>query len=94
MLTGVCRIASVLSRSNARARAPGSDAAKSSRDRSASALIPARRAGSLITMKSQGWENPTDGARWAAASTRSSTSAGTGSGRKSRRTSRRSSMTR
>ena len=49
---------------------------------------------SVMTMKSHGWENPTDGAWWAAASTRRSTSSGTGSGRNPSRTSRRSPMTR
>ena len=70
MLTGVSRIDSIFSRSNARARAPGRSAANSSRCRRASAAIRSRRARSLITMKSQGWEKPTDGAWWAAASTR------------------------
>ena len=75
MLTGVCRIASVFSRSNARALPAGKQAANSSRDRSASALIRGPPGRVVITMKSHGCENPTDGARWAAASTRSSTSA-------------------
>ena len=94
MLTGVSRIDSIFSRSNARARAPGRSAANSSRCLRARAAICSRRARSVITMKSHGWDNPTDGAWWAAASSRPSTSAGTGSGRKPCRTSRRSAITR
>ncbi len=94
MLTGVSRMDSIFSRSNARARAPGRSAANASRCRPASAATRSRRARSVITMKSHGWEKPTDGAWWAAASTRPSTSGGTGSGRNPWRTSRRSAITR
>jgi hypothetical protein len=93
-LTGVSRIDSILSWSNARARAAGRAAAKSSRCRAARAAIRSRRARSAITMKSHGCDRPTEGALCAAASTRPSTSAGTGSGRNPRRTSRRSAITR
>src|SRR6204780_2106041 len=94
MLTGVSRMDSIFSWSNARARAAGSPAAKSSRRRRAREAIRSRRARSVMTMKSHGCEKPTLGAWCAAVSTRPSTSAGTGSGRKPRRTSRRSAITR
>ena len=62
MLTGVSRIDSIFSRSNARARAPGSSSANSPACLRARAAIRSRRAWSVITMKSHGWEKPTDGA--------------------------------
>jgi hypothetical protein len=62
MLTGVSRIDSTFSRPNARERAAGSPAAYASRLRPASAATRSRRCRSVITMKSHGWENPTEGA--------------------------------
>ena len=69
-LTGVSRIDSTFRAPKARARAAGSPAAYWSRLRRASAATRSRWARSVMTMKSQGWEKPTDGAWWAAASSR------------------------
>ena len=94
MLSGVSRIASIFRSPNRVARAPGSDAANSSRWRRASAWTRSRTSRSRTMMKSQGWLSPTLGAWCAAASTRVSTSSLTGSARNPLRMSRRAATSR